>query len=110
MVFVLTLAAAAGAGCRRDRCVPICEQRAKELDCHPTDPCKLTCERLHTATTCQKELKVFEDCFLQKPLADWECDSDGTPVVHPLVCLKEKESVAVCMQIAPPPPPATPPH
>jgi hypothetical protein len=105
VVAFFLLVAAAGA-CHRDRCVPICEQRAKELGCHPTDPCKTTCEKLHTAPTCKKELKAFEDCFTARPLAEWECDlGDGTPVVHPSVCPSERHAVMTCLESHPPGPP-----
>jgi hypothetical protein len=99
VVVVFVPLALGAVGCRRDRCVPVCEQRAKELDCHPTDSCKLTCDKLHTATTCAKELKTFEDCFLGRPVKEWICDSDGTPVVRPESCGAERDAVMRCMQI-----------
>lgn len=106
VVPVLLLCAVSATGCHRDRCTPICEQRAKELGCHPEEPCKKTCEKLHTAKACGKELKAFEDCFLARPVADWECDvGDGTPVVHPTICIPERQGVVACLQTQPVPQP-----
>jgi hypothetical protein len=108
VVRLATLATLAtlAAGCRRDRCVSVCEQRVRELGCHPTDPCKTTCEKLHTAPTCRPELQVFERCFIVRPTKDWECDlGDGTPVVHADLCLPERQAVMACLTSHPLPPP-----
>jgi hypothetical protein len=105
VVAVVAVSAVGAAGCHRDRCTPICEQRAKELGCHPNDPCKTTCEKLHTAPACRKELLAFERCFLARPTADWECDvGDGTPVIHQNLCLDERRGVVTCLENTPRPP------
>jgi hypothetical protein len=99
LAFVLFTVGAAG--CHRNRCVPICEQREKELNCHPQESCKATCEQLHTATTCAKELKVFEDCFLAETPKHWTCDESGLPVVQIQFCSKERNAVSTCLENTP---------
>jgi hypothetical protein len=94
----------AAAGCHRDRCTPICEQRAKELGCHPEESCKVMCEKLHSAKSCAKELKLFEDCFVAEAPEHWVCDSDGLPVAKLEFCAKERNAVAACLEKSPPPP------
>jgi hypothetical protein len=102
--FVVFLSAA---GCHRDRCVPTCEQRAKELNCIPRE-CKTKCAELHAPPFCAKEMKRFESCFLAEPTKNWICDEEGLPVVRQEVCAKERQAVIACLQSAPSRPP--PPH
>jgi hypothetical protein len=103
---VLLLAAP---GCRRDRCVPVCEQRAKELKCETRESCKVTCDKLHNAPNCRAELKAFEACFVELPLKDWTCDEERQPVPHAWVCPEQRSRVEACMQkAAAGPPPAAP--
>jgi hypothetical protein len=99
----------AAVGCRRDRCVPVCEQRAKELHCASPESCKVTCDKLHNAPSCAAELKAFEACFVKLPLKDWTCDEEHQPVPHAWACPEERNHVVDCMQKAAPPPPAGPP-
>src|SRR5438552_3269611 len=65
------------AGCRRDKCVPICEQRAKEIGCPLPERCKTECEDLRKRTVCRAELDTFAACFLAEPKEHWTCDSEG---------------------------------
>lgn len=106
-VGVLLALAGGAAGCHRDRCVSVCEQREKELGCHPKEDCKTSCRKLHTAPTCRNELKRFEDCFLTKPVDKWECDHTGLPVTKADECLIERHLVMGCLEMGPQPP-ATP--
>jgi hypothetical protein len=106
LAFVLfTLGTAA---CHRDRCVPICEKRAKELGCHPEEGCKVKCDQLHTAPRCAKELKAFEECFLAVEAKNWMCDNDGLPVVQLSSCSKERTAVSGCLEAPPPEIPVAP--
>jgi len=91
------------AGCHRNRCVPICEQRAKELGCHPREGCKVKCDQLHAAPRCVKELKTFEECFLAVEAKNWMCDEEGLPVVQLTFCGKERSAVGACLESPPAP-------
>lgn len=106
--FALALAVVAplGAGCRRrpDRCVPTCEQRNKQLGCHPAESCQKTCETLHAPGPCRKELGAWEDCVVALPPKYWECDDNGQPVPLPGACPKERDGVETCMAKQPQPP------
>jgi hypothetical protein len=119
----LVLCTLGGAGCHRDRCVSICQQREKELGCHPREGCKAKCDQLHAAPRCVKELKTFEECFLAVESKNWMCDDEGLPVVQEHFCEKERYGVSACLegptgpeiQVAPPTPntfpkPAAPAH
>jgi hypothetical protein len=103
--FALTLVlfTLGAAGCHRDRCVPICEQRAKELGCSPRESCKAKCDELHTAPRCAKELKAFEECFLAVEAKNWMCDEEGLPVVQLSFCGKERTAVGACLESPPAP-------
>jgi len=99
-VLVSALLTLSALGCHRERCVPTCEQRAKELNCL-SRACKAKCEELHAPPVCQTELKRFEACFLAQPSKDWVCDEEGLPVVRQSVCVTERHAVEVCLQRAP---------
>jgi hypothetical protein len=101
-------ALASSAGCRRDRCVPTCEQRAKEVKCLRGERCKEKCEELHKATVCAAELKAFEACFLEEPVDHWLCDEESFPVVKNEYCGKQREAVVNCLQSQPIPSVPTP--
>jgi hypothetical protein len=98
------------AGCHRDRCVPICEKRAKEVPCARGEECKATCEKLHHSPVCLPQMKTFETCFLDQPTDHWTCDDEQLPVVKDDFCVKERAAVVRCLNSAPPPPlPTLPP-
>jgi hypothetical protein len=59
---------------------------------------------------CAKELKVFEECFVVRPLKEWLCDSEGLPVVQQQSCSLERNLVEECLQKGPSAPPAAPAH
>jgi hypothetical protein len=108
--FVVLLVVATGAtGCHRpDRCLSTCEERQKQLGCHPAVDCKTSCGKLHAAPSCQAELKNFEECFLAKPLDKWMCDTTGLPVVKEEECATERHIVMGCLEMGGNPPPGPP--
>ena len=104
-VFVLSFALSLGA-CRRDRCVPVCEQRQKELGCQPMESCKATCDKLHAPSPCAAELRGWQDCIVTLPTQQWHCDEgDGQPVPLPGACPDARSKVEACLAKVPNPSP-----
>jgi len=107
--FVVLLVVATVAGCHKpDRCLSTCEERRQQLGCHPQEDCKTSCKKLHTASSCQAELKKFEECFLAKPLDKWMCDATGLPVVRGEECATERHIIMGCLEMGGNPPPGPP--
>jgi hypothetical protein len=93
------------AGCRKDkgkeaneRCLPTCEQRAKELHCLRPQMCKEECEDLAKRTVCRAELDTFAACFMGMPSESWECDEQSKPAPKQTVCVQERNAVSACME------------
>jgi len=107
---VVLLVTFGAAGCRRDRCVPICERRAQELHCRQPDRCQAECKDLREHTTCRAELRSFEACFLQLPSDRWYCDDDGKPTPNERTCVPERAAVEDCLRngLGSPKPPTKP--
>ena len=105
MALALGLALSFGA-CHRDRCVPICEQRQKELGCQPRKSCKVTCDELHDpASPCAAEFKGWEACIMKLPADQWECDHGGQPAPKENTCPAERAKVELCRARTPGTPP-----
>jgi hypothetical protein len=97
-------------GCHRDRCVSVCEQRAKELHCPPSESCKETCDRMHTVRSCAKEYSAYERCFLDLPASQWQCYVNQQPIPDPAACPAQRHDLETCLSGETPPstPGATP--
>src|SRR5262245_58329506 len=95
LLAVVAPLALGAAGCRRNKCLPNCEQRAKEVNCSAY-LCKDECEDLHKRKECRKELDAFEACFLKQPKENWFCAGDK-PAPKLEVCVKERTAVSDCL-------------
>jgi hypothetical protein len=106
-VSVLVLALSLGACRRGDRCVPVCEQRAKELGCSSQGGgCKATCEQLHAPVPCAAAFRAWEACILNLPTNQWQCDEhSGEPIPKMDACPTERKNVEKCIESPPAPPP-----
>jgi hypothetical protein len=106
IVLCFAFALSLGACRRGDRCVRVCEQRAKELKCSSQGGgCKATCNELHAPVPCAAAFRGWEACILNLPTDQWMCDEfAGEPTPKPAACPKERKAVEECIQSPPAPP------
>jgi hypothetical protein len=99
IVLAVTLALSLAA-CHHDRCLSVCQQREKELDCKPETPersCKATCDDLHKETPCSAAMRGWEACLVSLPANQWECNPAGQPVPKERACTDARAKVIDCI-------------
>jgi hypothetical protein len=110
LVFAWLVPLALAAGCKKSEktaflpnstedlaCRSICARRASELGCSHGDGCPDACAKLREAKLCIVQVRAFVACFTKQPTSEWECNTEGLPVIGGHQCEGEQGSMSDCL-------------